>query len=319
MLFVRRAKTMLPFIALCALSLGCGPRTGSRGQGARAEAARVERPSGPMSLEDARNYVLALVNRDRAEEGLDPVEYDQTAERAAQRHVEDMTRQGYTGHWATDGSVPEQRYTEAGGKHLVQENAACFSDATLRELDPSPTFLAADLEEIQGRFMDEVPPADGHRRNILKKWHTGLGVGLAQPRGIRQPCLTHEFVDVYGQFETLPLTAKVGQVVRVAGELQDPVEFGAVGLAWTEAVSSIPVEELLQTSMYPMPDPFILYHGAGYKTPKPVQVDGKRFSIDIPLDHKKRPGRYSVSVWGHFPDAPASQLTMVSLRTILVR
>jgi uncharacterized protein YkwD len=279
----------------------------------------VERPSGPMPLEEAREYVLAVVNRDRAEEGLDPVEYDEVAGKAAQRHVEDMVRHGYTGHWGTDGSVPEQRYTEAGGVHLVQENAACFFDATERDLDPEPTFLAADLDHIQAEFMGEKPPADGHRRNILKKWHNRLGVGLAKPRGIRQPCLTHEFVDVYAELEDVPREARVGQTIRVAGTVEAPVEFGAVGVAWTEAAASIPVDDLLQTSTYPMPDPYVLYHAEGFKTPRPVHVKGNEFWIEVPLDHRKRKGRYSVSVWGHFPDAPPNQLTMISLRTITVR
>ena len=72
-------------------------------------------PKAPMNLEQARRYVLALVNHDRAEHGLAPVVMDDAASRAGQRHAEDMARVGYTAHWGSDGSVPEQRYSEAGG------------------------------------------------------------------------------------------------------------------------------------------------------------------------------------------------------------
>jgi len=42
-----------------------------------------------------------------------------------------------------------------------------------------------------------VPPNDGHRKNILKKWHTKFGVGIAVPVGIQQPCMSQEFVDEF--------------------------------------------------------------------------------------------------------------------------
>src|ERR1700675_435129 len=77
--------------------------------------APVVAPKGPMDVEQARRYVLSLVNRDRAANGLPPVVLDDTASRAGQRHADDMARSGYTAHWGTDGSVPEERYSDAGG------------------------------------------------------------------------------------------------------------------------------------------------------------------------------------------------------------
>src|SRR5262245_32763408 len=99
---------------LCRLSLiilggsmvGCAPPAG----------APVVRPTHPLGLEEAREYVLSLVNHDRAQAGLKPVERNETAERAAQVHVDDMASVGYTAHWGSDGSVPEERYTLVGGK-----------------------------------------------------------------------------------------------------------------------------------------------------------------------------------------------------------
>ena len=48
---------------------------------------------------------------------------------------------------------------------MVQENAACFFDATGRELDPDPVFLPEELEKIELAFISELPPNDGHKRN----------------------------------------------------------------------------------------------------------------------------------------------------------
>jgi hypothetical protein len=272
-----------------------------------------------MTLDEARAYMLALVNHDRAEADLPPVERDETAERAAQRHVEDMTTHGFTGHWGTDGSVPEQRYTEAGGTNLVQENSACLFDGQSRPLDQSPTFTAPALEKWEQAFMDEVPPNDGHRKNILKPGHHFLGVGLAKLQGIDETCVAQEFVDDYGDFDEIPHEAKLGQTIHVAGEVSDAVEFGAVGVGRTDAPKPLSPEHLLTTSSYPMPSPDILYSPKGFQTPKPVQVDGKRFSIDVPLDVGHKPGLYSVTIWGRFPGQPVGKLEVISLRTVLVR
>jgi hypothetical protein len=63
-----------------------------------------------------------------------------------------------------------------------------------------------------------------------------------------------------------------------------------------------------------MPAPFVLYSPPGFKTPKPVKVDGDRFSVDLPLTEHGQPGRYEVSVWATFPGS--STLSMVSLRVV---
>ena len=276
------------------------------------------RPAGLMDLEMARSYVLDLVNADRRATGLPPVERDAVAERAAQEHADDMTRLGFTAHWGSDGSVPEERYTLAGGVHFVQENAACFFDAQQRALDREPRFDASSLEQIEAAFMGEVPPHDGHRQNILKSTHTGLGIGLAQPENLGQPCMTQEFVDVRGEYSPLPRKAGLGQSVRVSGELAEPVRFGGVGLSRIEPRKPLTAEHLNGTSSYPIPAPYQTYFPEGYQTIKPVQLRGRQFSIEVPLSDRRRPGRYGVSVWGIYPDS-GERLVMVSLRTVEVR
>jgi len=248
---------------------------------------------------------------------LPVVERDLSAERAAQEHADDMAHLGYTAHWGSDGSVPEERYTNAGGEHFVQENVACFFDGEARPLDVEPRFSVAMLEQIQADFLAEVPPHDGHRKNILKPTHTGLGTGLAQPAGQSQPCMAQEFVDVRGHYETLPRSARLGQTLHVAGELTEAVQFGAVGLSRIEPRKPLSVKHLNATSSYPIPAPYQTYFPEGYQTPKPVQREGRRFSIELPLSDRKRPGRYGVSIWGIYPNTD-EQLVMVSLRIVEV-
>lgn len=276
-----------------------------------------QRPAGPLDLETARSYVLELVNAERKAHGLPLVERDLSAERAAQEHADDMAHLGFTAHWGSDGSVPEERYTNAGGEHFVQENAACFFDGEARPLDAEPRFSVAMLEQIQAAFLAEVPPHDGHRKNILKSTHTGLGTGLAQPAGLSQPCMAQEFVDARGHYETLPRSARLGQTLHVAGELAEGVQFGGVGLSRIEPRKPLSVKHLNATSSYPIPAPYQTYFPEGYQTPKPVSLAGKRFSIELPLSDRKRPGRYGVSIWGIYPNTD-EQLVMVSLRIVEV-
>ncbi|HYP90829.1 MAG TPA: CAP domain-containing protein, partial [Polyangiaceae bacterium] len=65
------------------------------------------------------------------------------------------------------------------------------------------------------------------------------------------------------------------------------------------------------------PTPETLYFPPGFKTPKPVSVNGPAFSIDVNLGSAPRAGRYEISVWGK--EAGKTELFMVSLRTIVVK
>ena len=290
----------------------------SSGQEASGAALPVLPPKAAMNLEQARRYVLALVNRDRAEQGLPPVVMDDAANRAGQRHAEDMARVGYTAHWGSDGSVPEQRYSEAGGSDFVQENAGCLADGKSRKLDVAPRFEQAELDRVQRAFMDEKPPHDGHRKNILKPRHTGFGVGVAKPSGVGIACMSQEFVDDYGDYATLPKSARAGDMLTIAGDVKGIVTFGGVGIGRIDPQAPLTAAYLNTTYTYAVPSPSELYFPKGFVTKKPVEVNGKHFRIEVPLGKRGQAGRYEVSVWGKFPGA-GQQLEMVSLRVIDVQ
>jgi uncharacterized protein YkwD len=257
------------------------------------EPAPVPRPPKPMSLADARKYFVRLINRDREREGLEPVVLDGVAQKAAQEHADDMAGHGYTAHYGTDGSVPEMRYSAAGGTDIAFENAACFFDSAERKLDKGSLFLASEIERIESAFINEKPPHDGHRRNILTPWHNRVGIGLAQPLGITVPCAAQEFVDHYGKYEPVPAQAAVGSKIRVTGEVVAPASFGAVALARIDRPAPRTADDLNGTGSYQLPAPY------------------------VPLDDRARPGVYEVSVWGLVPET--SELVTLSLRTISVK
>jgi uncharacterized protein YkwD len=318
---VQRSAVVL---ALLLGSFGCGSSTSGRppgavgGDGSSPQDEPLVAPTGPMSLEDAQRFVLTLVNADRKAEGLGPVVWDDVAARAGQRQADDMAKHGFTAHIGTDGSVPELRYTEAGGDGMVMENAGCLADGETRELDPAPKFTAESLRKVQKAFMDEVPPNDGHRRNVLTPWHTGFGVGLAKVKGIDGiACMAQEFVDRYGTMEELPSKAKVGAKVEVKGKIARPAEIAGVGIARIDFPKPRKPKELNKTGGYAIPKPYVTYFPKGFKTPIPVEVSGTDFRIDVPLSDGNKAGIYQISVWAKIPSR--KDLTMVSLRTLHVQ
>jgi hypothetical protein len=265
--------------------------------------------------------MVELINRDRASMGLPPVVLDEGAStRAGQAHAEDMAEHGYLGHWGTDGSVPEQRFTEAGGTDMVLENASCFTDETNRKLDRSPRIDPATIEQAEDMFFHEKPPADGHRKNILKPWHKRVGIGIAQPVAtpteIPVPCIAQEFVDPYGTYLPLPRRVRVGDVLHVGGAIASPATFAGVGMARTDAPKPLAVSDLNGRRSYPVPAPYQMYWPPGFQTPIPVKVTGSQFSIDVPATDRAKPGLYEVSVWARMSSSP--DFVMVSLRTIRV-
>jgi uncharacterized protein YkwD len=272
------------------------------------------RPTGPLGYEAAQSYVLSLINRDRKAAGLPAVVLDQPGSDAAQRHARDMATHGFTGHIGTDGSVPEQRYSESGGVHFSQENAACLFDAKPRKLESAPRFDPAKLAALQKMFMDEKPPADGHRRNILTRSHNRVGIGLAQALDTNQPCLVQEFVDARGEYDALPRQARPRAKLQVVGSVSAPLTFGGIGISHAPTPKPLTVEQVGGAKSYAIPAPETLYFPEGFKTPKPVKLDKNRFSLELELPAK--PGRYSVSIWAK--QKGSSKLFMVSLRTLSV-
>jgi hypothetical protein len=266
--------------------------------------------------------MVELINRDRASMGLAPVELDEgAASKAGQAHAEDMAKNGYLGHWGSDGSVPEQRYTEAGGADMVLENASCFTDEQHRTLDPVARVDAKNVEQAEDMFFHEQPPHDGHRKNILKPFHKRVGIGVAQPVAtateIPVPCFSQEFVDPFGTYAAAPRSLKVGDTLHVEGAVAAPASFAGVGLARVDAPKPVPVAELNRRRSYPVPAPYQMYWPPGFQTPIPVRVTGQRFAVDLPVSDGGKPGMYELSVWGTVPGT--KDLVMVSLRTIQVR
>ncbi|MDI1432419.1 CAP domain-containing protein [Polyangium sorediatum] len=318
----RGAEGRRSAFVLVALAAGCGSPPALDANGAAGERSigiRSAIAGRPMSRGDAERYMLDLINRDRAAQGLSALPWDETAARAARRQAEDMAARGFTAHWGSDGSVPEQRYTEAGGEDVAFENVGCFVDASASPLALDAPYMAEGLDRFQRAFMDEEPPHDGHRRNILSRWHTAVGVGVAQVEGSRIPCVAQEFVDDWGTYEHLPPKISVGDFVDIRGELRAPAELAIVGISRIDAPGPRAPQDLNQTSDYLVPEAYEAYLPRRLKTPFPrprgvLSLLGSTFSLGTYLDDEGKPGLYEISIWARFPGVNEERL--VSLRTI---
>ena len=138
-------------------------------------------------LIELRHLALDLINQDRSDHGLPPVELGSNV--AAQLHAEDMLEQEYIGHWWSDGRKPYMVYTQTGGRSYVAENVASsgWTEQRWDEKD-CESFLVVckvlesdkEVERAEWDMMyDDADANWGHRDNILGSTHRFVNIGIA--------------------------------------------------------------------------------------------------------------------------------------------
>lgn len=300
-------------------------------QGMNLRTPRRTRPqTARLSLEEARSYMVELINRDRASMGLRPVRLDLTATAAGQKHAEEMAENRYLAHWNFAGKLPDQRYSEAGGTHAVMENvylSVRYQNNRMSDrltLEPAPTFTRREIEDIESAYFNELPPNDGHRRNILDPEHTHVGISLARARSVENTFTltnTQEFVNQYFTLDALPAQARVGERVRVQGKVNPDVSrritFRSVSLGWAPLPKPRTRADLERTHSYSTPASFVSYWPEPYVSPRPVTLTSNGgFSVDVTLSDRSQPGLYYVAIWAK--DAETGKTFVASQRTLVV-
>ncbi|HEY9712099.1 MAG TPA: CAP domain-containing protein [Chroococcales cyanobacterium] len=287
-----------------------------------------------LKLEEARHYMVDLINRDRATLSLKPVVLDETASHAGQQHTDEMAQVGYLSHWSLDGKKPDQRYTEAGGTGYDMENAhigfegdAYTEDQNgeMVKLKPAAVqvFRKDQLEHIEAEFFNEKAPMDGHRKNIIDPIHTGVGIGLSLAsefgRGSRMACC-QEFVNIYGEFAAIPAELKLGETLTIKGILQPDVEPFSIDLRWEDFPKPMTSAELRKTYSYGPPGDRVVTCFV-QRPPFPIKLNrsaqGNEIELSLPTNPEWKPGEYSIFVWARLPDSPEPRV--ISLRTIALR
>ncbi len=279
-----------------------------------------------LSLDEARQYVLQLINSDRKANGQQPVELDAVATIAGQQHSNDMAENGYLSHWDMSGTKPDERYTRAGGEDNVAENGyiLSYTDSPQHQaLSAQQMFSKNELEDAQKAFMDEVPPNDGHRKNILDPHHTsvGIGISISGDEHNRRLALTQEFVDNYGSFSPLPPSIKAGDTLLVAGKLEPGINVYSMDVRWEKLPTPMTLKQLKETYSYSAPEERVATYWPerGHRSGISVSQteSGIEFSASVFADPASwKPGLYYVFIWGL--RAGEQRPFVVSRRTIEV-
>jgi uncharacterized protein YkwD len=165
---------------------------------------------------------LSAINKDRATFGVSPVAL--SSNQAAQIHAEDVFRNKQISHWMSNGEKPYMTYTRYNGTGAVSQNVAIagFSKAQYEEcvnnilydcekIDPVKT-----VEELQYEMMydDKECCDDGHRNNILNKYHTHVSIGIVYDEYYL--AFVQNFENNYG----LQIEMK-GNQAMISGELRE--------------------------------------------------------------------------------------------------
>ena len=124
----------------------------------------------PEKIEALQAQALELVNQDRQEEGLAPLELGEDIVEAAQAHASDMLARGYYAHESPEGDTVQDRFLDAGGSQweLVAENIARCKGC-------EPPATEATVTRLHEDWMNSPP----HRENILAPGLSAFGFGLA--------------------------------------------------------------------------------------------------------------------------------------------
>jgi uncharacterized protein YkwD len=263
-----------------------------------------------LTLQQARLYMLALVNKDRARYHLSPLSLDSVATVAGQLHADEMALVGYLSHWDTLGRKPDQRYTEAGGFHHISENLADSFSLTMNGNDlgvfkpvNNHLFSPKGLDRLESAFMSETPPNDNHRKQILTPEHNGAGIGLSyaeNERGASRLMLAQELVDKYGEYSKLPNEIVRGSPLVISGRLLPPLTVYSVCVYWEPVPKPMTKEELEQTPRsYDYPYNSFIHL---FATDRPATMKTwfeekcEHFSVSITPTELWKPGLYYVEI-----------------------
>lgn len=323
------------FIALGAVALTSPPLATAEYQHMVDESAMTAEQRQLLDLDAARVYMVQIINRDRASVGAPPVVLDLgVPTQVGQMHSDEMAINGYLSHWTMDGRKPDQRYTEAGGRDALAENAFTSLEGTAAEdagnprkldLASSQVFHRYELDNIEGDFFNEKPPNDGHRVNIINPYHTQIGIGLSFASmfgaGVRTAC-AQEFVTKHADFGEIPSTLAAGGKFRLTGKMQPGVHIKTIDLRWESPAKPMSIAELNKTDGYGIPEKVVAsYFAQADGAPNSISVtaspEGDQFTVDIATESDWQPGLYYLSVWADVQ--PDKEEAVISTRTFTLK
>jgi uncharacterized protein YkwD len=149
-------------------------------------------------LDSVESRILELVNAERRNHGLGPVQLDTALRAIARDHDDDMLARGFFSHVNPSGEGPADR---------IERQHRSLIGITGENIWESSGEYASQHSDLAAEIMKAWMNSPGHRENILRKEFTHLGAGVCTAgREIRA---TQDFASVQS-FLTHPLPAAIG-------------------------------------------------------------------------------------------------------------
>lgn len=209
---------------------------------------RVLTPTPTLSPQNAKSYMLELINGERVKAGLSPVVQGNNI--AAQVHADLGLTNCFSGHWGLDGLKPYMRYSLAGGYQTNAENwlgnVSCIKGSDRFRHRPNDNIR----QEIR-RAMVGWMSSPGHRQTILYPMYKKVNIGIAWDRyNLR---MIQHFEGNYVEFDQVP--AIEDGVLVLLGETKTGAQFDSpmdrgVDIYFDPSPSRLTQGQLARTSCY---------------------------------------------------------------------
>jgi len=243
----------------------------------------------PPDFDHLRNLMLQLINQERKNIDIAPVEVDLIAKKAGQEHADEMAELGYLSHWDIDGFGPDYRYSRVGGTDYVQENIACYS---FRYNSGAPAPIN-DWDGVVARIHANLMESEGHRSNILDGAHTHLGIGIAYNPLSGEVCVAQEFVNRYSHSSRLPFLVRSGERMTLRGIFSPRILRPIAILAYEPFPEPMTPDQLNKTKTY--------VSAAQKIEDLNMSISEGNFVIEVILDAGAMQGIYHVEVFANLP------------------
>lgn len=216
-------------------------------------------PAPAWPTDDVKKAVFERINRDRARNGLTPVQWDAAASRVSDAFCQQQVKEKSHGHYLMDGLPPYARMAFAGVFGLGSENSVSWITTGL-EIEKNLVRFALSGHD---RMMEERPPKDGHRRAILDADATHVGVGYFVRDGRLQ--MSQEFLVRRLERLSLSSNSDSAPVLAVDGRVLAPDRIQFVTIAREPRPGPLTQKEAGERASYSYPEPNEAYVPEGHR------------------------------------------------------
>ncbi len=141
-----------------------------------------------IRIVDLEKKVHALINRERKQHGLEPLEFDHALVVIARKHSRDMSARKYFDHFSPEGHDFAYRYKKAGYSCAITVGRTIYTGAeniALNNLYDSVTTVNGEAfydwnseDRIAETTVQGWMKSPGHRKNILTPVWRNEGIGV---------------------------------------------------------------------------------------------------------------------------------------------